>query len=71
MALLDSPGDVMPIALNHLGRNPASLSEPHVDNAYRLIDHLLDPRVAAGFTSALFYQSAVTSSAALVDQVVC
>ncbi len=43
---------------------------PHLDNAYRLMDHLLDPRIAAGFTSALFYQSAVTSSAALVDPVV-
>ncbi len=148
VALLDSPGDVIPIALNYLGRNPASLSEsdlddaialiarvrpsvryfhssqlfddlangevclilgwsgsviqsrragaglnlryvipkegapiwfevmavpidaPHVDNAYRLIDHLLDPRIAAGFTSALFYQSAVSSSAALVEPAV-
>lgn len=148
VALLDSPGDVMPIALNYLGRNPESLSEtdlddavaliariqpfvryfhssqlfddlangevclilgwsgsviqsrqageglnlryvipkegapiwfevmavpadaPHIENAYRLIDHLLSPHTAAGFTSALFYQSAVTSAAALVDPAV-
>lgn len=148
VALLDSPSDVIPVALNYLGRDPASLNEsdlddaialvahvqpsvryfhssqlfddfangelclilgwsgsviqskragaglnlryvipkegapiwfevmavpvdaPHVENAYRLIDHLLDPRIAAGFTSALFYQSAVSASAALVDPAV-
>ncbi len=34
---------------------------PHVDAAYRLIDHLLDPHVAAGFTNAINYPSAVAA----------
>lgn len=33
----------------------------NVDNAYRLIDYMLDPRVAAGFTNTMFYPSGVST----------
>ncbi|NJN52637.1 MAG: extracellular solute-binding protein [Gammaproteobacteria bacterium] len=39
----------------------------HAENAYTLIDYLLDPRVAADFTNATFYPSAVASAWAGVD----
>jgi putrescine transport system substrate-binding protein len=44
---------------------PADAS--HIDNAHRLIDHLLIPRVAADFTNATFYPNAVASALAGVD----
>jgi putrescine transport system substrate-binding protein len=40
---------------------------PNVENAYRLIDHLLEPRVAAGYTNAIFYPSGVAGASELVD----
>lgn len=145
IALLDSPGDIVPVVLIYLGRNPASedygdldaaiavlagiqplvryfhssqvfddfangevclafgwsgslyqalrvdrhrnlryvipkegtmmwfeamaipKDAPHVDAAYRLIDHLLDPHVAAGFTNAINYPSAVVAATEFVD----
>jgi putrescine transport system substrate-binding protein len=39
----------------------------HVENAYRLIDHLLRPNVAADFTNATFYPSAVSAATAGVE----
>jgi putrescine transport system substrate-binding protein len=146
VVMLDSPGDVVPSALNYLGRDPASRSPtdlqdaiatiarvqpfvryfhssqyvddfangevcvalgwsgslfqaihaspvpnlryvvpkegaslwfdvmaiprdaPNVDNAYRLIDYMLDPGVAADFTNATFYPSGVASAVAGVDE---
>ncbi|MEZ5559875.1 MAG: extracellular solute-binding protein [Pseudomonadales bacterium] len=41
---------------------------PHVDNAYRLIDYLLRPQVAADFTDAAFYPSGVAAAEALVAE---
>jgi putrescine transport system substrate-binding protein len=148
VAMLDSPGDVVPVALRYLGRDPASESltdlddaiamlaavQPyiryfdssqslddlangeiclavmwsgsvfqarrasagldlryvvpkegsllwfevlaipadatHVDNAHRLIDYLLDPRVATGYTDATFYASAIVSARQAVDAAV-
>ncbi len=145
IALLDSPGDIVPVVLHYLGRNPASedyadlddaiavlagiqplvryfhsaqvfddfangevclvfgwsgslyqalrvdghrnlryvipkegtmmwfeamaipKDAPHIDDAYRLIDHLLDPHIAAGFTNAINYPSAVPSAIEFVD----
>ena len=40
---------------------------PHIENAYRLMDHLLEPRIAAGFTNTMFYPSGVTAATELVD----
>jgi len=40
---------------------------PHIENSYRLIDHLLRPRVAADFTNATYYPSAVTAAVDGVD----
>ena len=145
IALLDSPGEVVPIVLNYLGREPGSQDDtdlhdaidviagiqpfvryfhssqlfddfangeiclalgwsgslfqalrvdadrhlryvipkegtmvwfeamaipadaPHIENAYRLIDHLLDPRIASGFTNAIFYPSGVVAAKQMVD----
>lgn len=145
IALLDSPGDVIPVVLNYLGRDPGSQDEtdlrdaiavmagiqpfvryfhssqlfddfangeicmafgwsgslyrslridvdrqlryvipkegtlvwfesmaipadaPNIENAYRLIDHLLEPRIAAGFTNTMFYPSGVTAATEMVD----
>ena len=39
----------------------------HVENAHRLIDHLLRPTVAAEFTNSTFYPSAVTTATDLVQ----
>ena len=40
---------------------------PHLANAYRLIDHLLDPRIAGSFTNTMFYGSGVTAARAWVE----
>jgi putrescine transport system substrate-binding protein len=45
--------------------SPADAS--HVENAYRLIDHLLTPRIAADFTNTTYYPNAVASALQAVD----
>jgi putrescine transport system substrate-binding protein len=40
---------------------------PHLANAYRLIDHLLGARIAAGFTNTMFYPSGVAAARAWVE----
>lgn len=144
IALLDSPGDVIPVVLNYLGRDPASqdvtdlrdaiaviagiqpfvryfhssqlfddlangeicvafgwsgslyqslrnadrklryvipkegtviwfesmaipADAPHIENAYRLMDHLLEARIAAGYTNTMFYPNGVAAATELVD----
>lgn len=42
----------------------------HVASAYRLIDHLLRPEVAADFTNTMFYPNAVSGSLAHLDPAV-
>ncbi len=37
VAMLDSPGDVIPIALNYLGRDPQSLSSTDLDDAIAML----------------------------------
>jgi putrescine transport system substrate-binding protein len=40
---------------------------PHVANAHALIDHLLDPHIAASFTNTMFYQSGVVAARPWVE----
>ena len=40
---------------------------PNLENAHRLIDFLIDPHVAAGYTNAIFYPSGVASAREFVE----